>query len=120
MRPDSEFEFSAQSEDGIMSAVWAADSRDRIRAVDEVIVICGEHTDASPRVAAELRMVQEEGKPHLFLWGRRDRMCKKPEGARPEDAMYRWTRDTLESQMTTTLRIAKLPALREGGEPPLG
>jgi hypothetical protein len=105
-RRGSAFEFSAQSQGGTMSDTWTATSRSRIRAADEVVVICGEHTNASPRVAAELRIAREEGKPYLLLWGRRELMCTKPEGAKPSDAMYSWTRDILESQLSATLRNA--------------
>jgi hypothetical protein len=100
----SAFEFSAHSQGGTMSDAWATTSRNRIRASDEVVVICGEHTNASPRVAAELRIAREEGKPYLLLWGRREMMCTKPEGAKSTDAMYSWTRDILESQISATLR----------------
>jgi hypothetical protein len=31
-------------------------------------------------------------------------MCTKPEGAKSTDAMYSWTRDILESQISATLR----------------
>ena len=58
-------------------------------------------------MAAELRIAQEEEKPYLLLWGRREMMCTKPHGARSSDAMYRWTRDTPESQMAATIRDAK-------------
>jgi len=105
-RAGAAFEFTARSQDGIMSDTWSARSRTRIRDADEVIVICGEHTNASPRVAAELRMAQEEGKPYLLLWGRRELMCTKPEGAKSSDAMYSWTRDILETQISATLRAA--------------
>ncbi len=107
MRPGSAFEFSAHSQGGTMTEAWTAGSRTRICAADEVVVICGEHTNASPRVAAELRIAQEEGKPYLLLWGRRDLMCTKPDAAKPNDAMYSWTRDILETEMSATLRNSK-------------
>jgi hypothetical protein len=102
----SAFEFAARSQDGMLTEAWSARSRTRIRDADEVLVICGEHTHASPRVAAELRIAQEEGKPYLLLWGRRELMCTKPEGAKSSDAMYSWTRDILETQISATLRSA--------------
>ena len=107
MRPGSAFEFLAHSQAGTMTEAWTAGSRTRICAADEVVVICGEHTNASPRVAAELRIAQEEGKPYLLLWGRRDLMCTKPDGAKATDAMYSWARDILESEMSAKLRKAK-------------
>jgi hypothetical protein len=107
IEPGSRFELSAHSQGGEMTEARSASSRTRIRTSDEVVVICGEHTNASPGVAAELRIAQEEGKPYLLLWGRRERMCTKPEGARSSDAMYSWTPNILENQMWATLRSAK-------------
>lgn len=43
------------------------------------------------RVAAELKITQEEGKPYFFLTGRSDKYCTKPQGARIGDKMYDWT-----------------------------
>ncbi len=103
----SSFELSSHSEGGLMSDVWKSRVRRRIQAVDEVVVLCGEHTNSSPRVAAELRVAQEEGKPYLLLWGRRERMCTKPEGARTSDAMYSWTPDILGSQLGAVLRQSR-------------
>jgi hypothetical protein len=106
-RAGSTFALVSETEGGTMSEAWEASSRRRIRAVDEVVVICGEHTDSSPRIAAEVRIAQEEHKPYLLVWGRRDRMCTRPEGALRGDAMYSWSREILESQMAVTLRHAK-------------
>jgi len=64
-------------------------------------------------MAAELRIIHEEGKPYLLLWGRRERMCTKPEGAKSTDVMYSWTREILERQMNETLRISKPPVVPE-------
>jgi hypothetical protein len=105
--PGSGFELSARSHGGAVTEAWIVSSRTRIRAADEMVVICGEHTHASPRVAAELRIAQQESKPYLLLWGRRERMCTKPEGARPTDAMYSWSPDVLERQMGLTHRNSK-------------
>ena len=81
-------------------------------------MICGEHTNDSARVAAELRMAQEEGKPYMLLWGRRERMCTKPSGARPSDAMYSWTPDVLENQIGATLRSSRPPVVPESCKRP--
>ena len=72
--------------------------RRRICEADEVIVICGEHTAASMRVGAELRIAQEEQKPCFLLWGRRESMCTKPVGSKRDEGMYSWTWKTLQSQ----------------------
>jgi hypothetical protein len=107
MKPGSTFELCARSRGRTMSEAWTESSRTRIRAADEVVVICGEYTDASERMAAELRITQEEHKPYVLVWGRRERMCTKPAGARRDDAMYSWSRDILETQMNASLRNAK-------------
>jgi hypothetical protein len=75
-----------------------------IRESDQVIVICGEHTDCSASVATELRVAQEEQRPYLLLWGRRERMCTKPATAKPSDAIYSWTWEILERQLLDVLR----------------
>ena len=66
-----------------------------------------ETRERAERVASELKIAQEEGKPYLLLWGRREMMCKKPVGARPNDAMYSWTLDTLRTRISATLREAQ-------------
>jgi hypothetical protein len=82
---------------------WSAE----IQAADEVLVICGENTNESLLVSLELAIAQDEGKPYMLLWGRREKMCRKPDGARNVDTMYSWTREILESQISATIRDAK-------------
>jgi hypothetical protein len=106
-QPGSSFDLAACSQGESMNETWASSARTRIRAADEVIFICGEHTHESLRVSAELRIAQEESKPYLLLWGRREQMCTKPDGARPGDAMYTWDREILEHQMAAVIRAAK-------------
>jgi hypothetical protein len=84
--------------------VWNEAVRRRIREADQVIVICGEHTESSPRVSAELRIAQEEQIPYFLLWGRREIMCTKPIGAKPAEGMYSWTRQILHDQIMLTSR----------------
>jgi hypothetical protein len=114
VRPGSTFEFSARSQGGVMNEQWSESARGRIRAADEVVVICGEHTNASPRVAAELRMAQEEDRPYFLLWGRRERMCTKPTTARSADGMYSWTPEILQSQILSIRRAVRSNALLAG------
>jgi len=80
--------------------------RRRIRDAGQVIVICGEHTDASMGVFGELREAQEERKPYFLLWGRREMMCTKPIGAKTAEGMYSWTRQILQDQIAQTFRKA--------------
>ena len=84
--------------------------RRRIREADQVIVICGEHTEASATVHAELLIALEERTPYFLLWGRRDSMCTKPTGAKPAEGMYSWTRQILLDQITFTSRKATTAA----------
>lgn len=85
---------------------WDDALRRAIREADEVIVLCGEHTNASGRVGAELRIAQEEERPYFLVWGRREIMCTKPATARPADPMYSWTRESLEYRIPYTKRCA--------------
>jgi hypothetical protein len=98
------FTVASGSEAGDMTETWVASARLRITEADEVVVICGEHTDDSSRVSAELKIAQEERKPYVLLWGRREKMCKKPQGARSIDGMYGWTAAVLERQLADGLK----------------
>ncbi len=113
-RSCSSFTIAHRSEAGAMSEQWDARQRSRIEGADEVIVICGEHSDDSPRMSAELRMAQAQDKPILLLWGRRSCMCKKPLGAKPEDGMYSWTREILQEQVQATLRRNRPAPIPDG------
>lgn len=113
-RDRSAFAVANRSEGGAMTDQWSERVRARIAAVDEVVVICGEHTDESPQVSAELAIAQAQHKPYVLLWGRRDSMCKKPKGARSEDGMYMWTPGILEHQLNYGLRQSRERVLPEG------
>jgi antiphage defense system Thoeris ThsB-like protein len=101
---ESAFTISSRSKAGDMTEAWVAGVRLLITEADEVVVICGEHTDDSRRVSAELKIAQEERKPYVLLWGRREKMCKKPQGARAIDGMYGWTAAVLERQLADGMR----------------
>ena len=106
-RGGSGFAVASRSAPGTMSDRWQAGVRPRKRDADELIVICGEHTAASERVNTELRIAQEERKPYLLLWGRRERMCSMPHGVKRTSCMYSWTRETLAQLVSQTLREAQ-------------
>ena len=65
--------------------------RQRIKKVDQVIVICGVHTATAPGVNAEIAMAQEEKIPYFLLSGRSDKAHKKPQNAKSTDKVYNWT-----------------------------
>jgi hypothetical protein len=93
--PDSPFELSDWSVKEPMTGDWKAKVRTRIRGVDQVLVICGEHTHTASGVAVELTIAQEEGKPYFLLWGRSGKNCTKPTSAKSSDKIYNWTWDNL-------------------------
>jgi hypothetical protein len=101
------FEISSRSRTRLAEDMWDDVLRGAIREVDQVVVLCGEHTDGSGRMGAELRIAQEEGRPYLLLWGRREIMCTKPATARPADVMYSWTLEILRYQLQIVLHAAR-------------
>jgi hypothetical protein len=56
---------------------WKAKVRARIRNADQVVVLCGQHTETATGVNEELRIAQEERKPYFLLWGYKDVLCAK-------------------------------------------
>ena len=110
-RSRAAFAISNRSEGGEMTDAWEERVRVRISDCDEVVVICGEHSDESQRMSAELEIAREQHKPYVLLWGRRDSMCKKPKSAKPDDGMYSWTPGILEHQLTYGLRRAREPQI---------
>jgi hypothetical protein len=114
LRSHSAFAIGSRSQAGEMTEAWTERVRGRISESDEVVVICGEHTDESPRVSAELRIAQEQRKPYVLLWGRREKMCRKPRGARADDGIYIWTPEILQQQLTLSLRRSREPEVPEG------
>ncbi len=95
--PNSPFEMADWSVKEALSGDWKAKVRTRIRSVDQVIVICGTHTDTATGVNVEIKIAQEEAKPYFLLWGRANGTCKKPTAALTTDKMYKWTWDNLKA-----------------------
>ena len=102
--PGSGFSATGGSEGSNHTEVWRARVRSQIRDADLVVVICGEHTEASPGVHAALLIAIDEEKPYFLLWGRREVMCTKPIGAARAEGMYSWTRQILHEQIAFNLR----------------
>jgi len=103
----SGFEISGRSVTQCATDLWDEGLRRKIQEADQVIVICGQHTDHANRVGTELRIAQEEERPYTLLWGRREPMCTKPTTARPADTMYSWTPEILQTQITSRRRLAE-------------
>lgn len=108
--PSSGFAVLGGSKRSTPAYLATESARRRIREADQVIVICGEHTEASAPVRDELLIAQEERTPYFLLWGRRDSMCTKPSGAKRAEGMYSWTRQILQDQITFTSRKAAADA----------
>jgi len=96
---DSPFEVTAWSAHHTESADWETGFRTTLANVDEVVVLCGEHTDTADEMSAELRIVQELVKPYFLLWGRRGAECTKPTTARHADSFYAWIWEIVKSQI---------------------
>lgn len=92
---DSPFELTDWSIKEAIDNNWKVHARKRIKAVDVVIVICGEHTDTAAGVSAEVTLAQEESVRYYLLQGRANKTCKKPKAANTSDTMYLWTWDNL-------------------------
>ena len=94
-RPESPFSITDWSVRAPIDENWRREVRDRIRRIDVVIVICGEHTHDADGVAGEVTITQEERKPYFLLRGRRKKTCTKPRNALSNDEIHNWTWDTL-------------------------
>ena len=94
---DTPFEMHDWSVKDPIPGDWKARVREKIRKVDQVIVLCGEHTHEATGVSAELKITQEEKKPYFLLWGYSDKTCTKPTSANGDDKIYKWTWDNLKS-----------------------
>jgi hypothetical protein len=108
--PSSGFAVSGGSNRATPTNLESEGVRGQIRGADQVIFICGEHTETSTPVTAELELARQERTPYFLLWGRRDLMCTKPNGAKPVEGMYSWTRQILQDQIGFTSRKAAADA----------
>lgn len=74
---------------------WKDKAKSRIKRADQVIVICGKHTDTATGVNVEIGLAREVGTPYFLLAGYSDGNNKKPTAALGTDKMYQWTWDNL-------------------------
>ena len=93
--PDSPFELADWSVKEPMTGDWKAKVRQRIKATDQVAVMCGQYTHTASGVSAEVKIAQDEGIPYFLLKGRKDKNCTKPTAAKTSDKIYNWTWDNL-------------------------
>ena len=95
--PDSPFDIADWSVREQMTGDWRTKVRARIKAVDQMLVICGEHTDSASGVSSEILIAQEVGIPYFLLHGRSGKASIKPKGAKATDKIYNWTWDNLKT-----------------------
>jgi hypothetical protein len=94
---DTPFDFTDGSIKESLTGDWKTKAKSRIKAVDLVIVICGEKTDTATGVSHELSVAQEEKVPYFLLYGYAEKTCVKPKAALATDKMYKWTWDNLKA-----------------------
>jgi hypothetical protein len=94
---DSPFELVDRSLKEPLTGDWIEKIRSRMKSVDVVAVICGEHTDIAIGVSAEVTVAQEVNKPYFLLKGYPDKTCVKPKAAKSTDKMYNWTWENLKT-----------------------
>lgn len=70
---------------------WEDKAKGRIKRADQVIVICGKHTDTATGVNVEIKLAREVGTPYFLLAGYSDGENEKPTAALSTDKMYKWT-----------------------------
>ena len=107
LAPAASYEMSSESARRSASDLADTVLHREIRAADVVIVLCGQYTDASGRVAAEVRVAQEEARPYFLLWGRREPMCTRPSTAKATDTMFSWTPEIVRDQIRLIRRVAE-------------
>lgn len=96
-RSNCPFDFADRSLKEHLSGDWKEKVRRRMKSIDVVPVICGEHTHEATGVAAELAIAREANKPYFLLKGRSGKTCTKPATALPTDKIYEWTWDNIEA-----------------------
>ncbi len=111
--PSSGFAVLGRSSRSAAGSSASQSSYRQLSEADQMIVLCGEHTGTSTRVSDELEFARREKIPYILVWGRRELMCTKPNGARPADGMYSWTREILQDQIRATSRNAAADAAAE-------
>lgn len=95
--PDSPFELADWSIKEHIDENWKKKARGRIKSVNVVAVICGEHTHTATGVSAEVKIAQEENVPYFLLSGYSNKTCTKPTAAKGSDKLYKWTWDNLKA-----------------------
>ncbi len=88
---DLPFEIQDWSVKEHITGNWKEKARNKLKRVDQVLVLCGEKTHTAVGVSAEIELAQEVGVPYFLLKGRADKNCRKPKAARNNDKVYEWS-----------------------------
>jgi hypothetical protein len=112
----SGFTVCGSSRGATASDFFGDGARRAIRNADQMIVLCGEHTEASLVVSGELHIARQEGTPFILVWGRREAMCERPRGVEPGEAMYGWTDEILRERIRFVSRMAAQRSLAATSE----
>ena len=94
---DSPFDFIDASVKEPLAGDWKEKVRRRMANIDIVIVLCGEYTHSASGVVAEVTIAQEKNVPYFLLAAYSDKSCRKPNSAKEEDKLYKWTWDNLKA-----------------------
>ncbi len=92
---DTPFEVTDMSIKQALAGDWKEKVRQKIKKVEQIVVICGQYTGNATGVAAEVKIAQEEEKPYFLLSGYADKTCQRPSTALSSDKMYNWTWDNV-------------------------
>lgn len=94
---DSPFEICDWSVKEPFTSDWKKKVRERMSKCEQVIVICGEHTDSATGVSVELEIARDLNLPYFLLWGYSAKTCLKPKAAVQSDKIYKWSWENLQS-----------------------
>jgi glutamate formiminotransferase len=95
--PDAPFDIWDSSVNEHIDGDWEEKVKRKIRGVDVVCVLCGEHTHTAKGVAIELKLAKEVGASYFLLKGYSEKTCTKPTTATSSDTMYKWTWENLKA-----------------------
>lgn len=92
--PDTPFELADWSIKEAIAGNWKEHARQRMKNVQCMAVLCGEHTHTARGIDAEIEIAREVDLPYFLLKGYSDRNCTLPIVAKSEK-LYKWTWDNV-------------------------
>jgi hypothetical protein len=92
--PDTPFQLADWSIKQAVTGDWKSHARMRLKQVDCMAVLCGQHTHTAVGIDAEIRIAQELSLPFFLLRGYKNQECTYPSSAGGK--MYDWTWDNVD------------------------